>query len=78
MSENEKFYDSECTDCGDRNYRELKAYIWGLSRYTFADRRNYIDLQNIEWKIKQIEANIPKCTCECPLCNKCDNKDGDC
>jgi len=54
MSENEKYYDSECVECGDRNYRELKAYIWGLYRYPFADRRNYIDLQNIEWKIKQM------------------------
>lgn len=77
MTVNEKFYDAECVDCGDRNYRELKSWIMGQTRYTFADNRHYIDLQNITWKIKEIEANLPKCTCECPLCNKCDDKDGD-
>lgn len=77
MTENEKFYESECIDCGDRNYRELKTYIMGLTRYTLADNRRYIDLQNIEWKIKQIEEVLPTCRCECPLCNKCDSKDGE-
>lgn len=77
MNENEKFYDAECIDCGDRNYRELKSYISSLTRYTFADRRNYIDLQNIQWKIEQIEKNLPTCRCECQLCAKCDEKDGD-
>ena len=77
MTENEKFYDAECVSCGDRNYRELKSWIHGLTRYSFADRRNYIDLQNIDWKIKEIEKQLPNCRCECPLCNKCDSKHGD-
>ncbi len=77
MSEIEKYYDSECLNCGDRNYRELCSWINGLTRYSFADGRNYIDLQNIQWKIEQIEAKIAKCACECPLCKKCDDKDGD-
>ena len=77
MPLDEKFYDAECVDCGDRNYRELKAYINGLTHYSWHDGRRYIDKQNIDWKVKQIEAQLPKCKCECPLCNKCDNKDGD-
>ena len=44
MNESEKYYDSECLECGDRNYRELKSWIMGQTRYSFADRRNYIDL----------------------------------
>ena len=77
MNESEKYYDSECVVCGDRNYRELKSWIMGQTRYSFADRRNYIDLQNLEWKMKEIEAVLEKCHCDCPLCNKCDFKDGD-
>lgn len=77
MSISEKFFDAECLSCGDRNYRELKSWIHSQTRYTFADNRHYIDLQNILWKIKEIELVIEKCNCECPLCNKCDLKDGD-
>ncbi len=76
MSKLERNYDSECTDCGDRNLWEFYSWINGMTRNQFAGR-NYLDLQTIEWKFKEITKTdrLTKCNCDCVFCNKAHDKD---
>ena len=72
-----KRYSQECELCSDRLYWELKSYIQGVTHYSLVGRQ-YIDLQVILHKMNEIELrNEDVCHCTCPLCDKCDQKDGE-
>lgn len=58
-----------CKNCRESSFYELVAWINGQTRNHFANRA-YIDFQNIEYKVKEIEKRFYETDCDCAKCHE--------